>query len=287
MNYFVMHYASGEAFFSGILLIFAALALSFIDKKVWRIYISGVMCAFGAINIFASAIPIPVWLYWLFGILLLTQLTWGSSENIKKKYKYGLVIAIVLVLLLFLGLEIPWWISPKPIKLKSKTIFVIGDSISAGVGYKGEKTWADIIAVSKGINVINKSVGGGSAQSSIASLKKIKDIGSDDLVIVEIGGNDMFRNVDSHTFRLQLKKLLSNIKLKTSNIIMLELPLAPFFNGYGTAQRELSEELDVMLIPRSCFSYVLSGEKSTVDGLHLANFGHEKMAEIMSEYICF
>ena len=60
---------------------------------------------------------------------------------------------------------------------------------------------------------------------------------------------------------------------------MLELPWAPFHDGFRRAQREIAQKHGVTLIPRKVFSWVLSGQESTVDGIHLSNRGHEKMAE--------
>ena len=59
---------------------------------------------------------------------------------------------------------------------------------------------------------------------------------------------------------------------------MLELPWAPFHASFLKAQRELAIKHKVILIPRKVFSGVLEGSASTVDGIHLSNYGQEKMA---------
>lgn len=285
MNYFVIHYVSGEAFFSGIFLLILGVALSFSKINFIKFYLAGLICVFGAINIVASATPLPVWMYILLGILLVVQLICVDRKKIKKKYKLSVGITLVLASLLALSMELPFWFKPSAIKLKSKSIFVLGDSISAGIGFKGEKTWSEIIAENKGCKVINKSVGGGTVSTAVNSFKRIKNLCKDDLVIIEIGGNNFLNGTSTKAFHDGLKKLLSEVSSKTKNVIMFELPLPPFGNSFGKAQRELSAEFNVVLIPKKYFSWALTGSNSTMDGLHLSNSGHKKMAEIINMHI--
>jgi acyl-CoA thioesterase I len=285
LNYFIIHYVSGEAFFSGIFLLVLAVTLSFSSVKFIRLYLAGLICAVGAVNIVASSTPLPLWIYILLGILVVAQLICGDREKIKKKYKLIIGILLVLASLLAIVIELPFWINPSPIKLKSKNIFVIGDSISAGVGFKGEKTWAEIVAEKKGCNVVNKSVGGGTVSSAVSSFKRINKVNKNDLVIIEIGGNNLLNGSSTKAFRDGLKKLLSDVTSKTKNVIMFELPLPPFGNNFGKAQRELSSKFKVLLIPKKHFSWILTGSDSTIDGLHLSNSGHKKMAKTIMKHI--
>lgn len=285
MNSFIIHYASGEAFFVGIFLLILSVFLSFSAVRFFKTYLAGILCALGAINIIASAIPLFLWIYIPLFILIITQLICGGRKKIKKKYRIAAAAILVAVSLLALGLELPFWFSPAPVKLKSKNIFVVGDSISAGTGFKNEKTWSEIIADKCKCNVFNKSVGGGTVSSAVSTFGKIKNVGKNGLVILEIGGNNLLNGTSIPAFRKDLEKLLKAVSAKTANVIMLELPLPPFGNGFGKAQRDLSAEFNVVLIPRRCFAAVFAGAESTTDGLHLSNYGQEKMAEMIMEHI--
>jgi acyl-CoA thioesterase-1 len=285
LNDFILHFASGEAFFSGLLLLLIAVILSLFKAKFIRIYFAGIICIAGLISIAASSTPLPIWIYILLGVVVLAQLFCIESSKLKDKHKVFIRIAVCVVVLFAAGMELPFWFSPPPFELKSKTVFLIGDSLGAGTGFKGENTWAEIIAKKCDLNVVNKSVGGGTAESSIKSLKKINNIGENDLVIIEIGGNDMFRGMTGADFRRDLRELIVEVKKFTGNIIMLEIPLAPFSNGFGKAQRELCAEYNITLIPKKYFSWAVRGEKSTVDGLHFSNYGHEKMAKAVMGHI--
>ena len=172
MNYFVIHYVSGEAFFSGIFLLILGVALSFFKRKFIKLYLAKIICIWGVINITVSSTPLPLWMYIVLGILLALHFICGYQKNLRKEYKLSIAIPLVMVSLFLALLEAAFWISPPPLRLKSKNIFVLGDSISAGIGFKGEKTWSEITAEDKACKVINKSVGRRDCRHSCKFLQK-------------------------------------------------------------------------------------------------------------------
>jgi acyl-CoA thioesterase-1 len=60
---------------------------------------------------------------------------------------------------------------------------------------------------------------------------------------------------------------------------MLELPLPPFYNEFGRAQRRVARRHGVLLVPRRVMLGVLLHGGSTVDSIHLSPSGHARMAE--------
>jgi acyl-CoA thioesterase-1 len=61
-------------------------------------------------------------------------------------------------------------------------------------------------------------------------------------------------------------------------VVMFELPLPPFANEYGRAQRRLAAKHRVKLIPPRMLVDVLTAEGATIDSLHLSPTGHALMA---------
>jgi len=59
---------------------------------------------------------------------------------------------------------------------------------------------------------------------------------------------------------------------------MFELPLLPFCNAFGRAQRILAKKHEVTLIPKSYMTKVFSLKGGTLDGLHLSQKGHNALA---------
>jgi acyl-CoA thioesterase I len=283
MNAFVIYYVSGWAFYSGMALILSALGLSFCRQWIIKNYLVKLLGVVGGLNIFFSATPVlyilVVWLY----ILLVIQLLISGSDKIKLKYK--MINSAILALIIFTAffMELPYWFL-EPVRLRTNNIVVIGDSISGGIGFNGEQTWSDILKNEYNYNVANKSVGGGTVATGINSLRKA-EVGENDLIIIEIGGNDLFNGTSADKFYQDLDRLLADAKTKTPIVMLLELPL-PFLKvSFGRSQRELAAKYNVPLVPKHHFANVLSGADSTIDGLHLSNKGHRKMADMILKHI--
>jgi lysophospholipase L1-like esterase len=65
-------------------------------------------------------------------------------------------------------------------------------------------------------------------------------------------------------------------------VLLVELPLFPFQNAYGRAQRRIVAEHGIALLPKKYFTRVLALPGSTSDGLHLTQQGHDAMAAMMN-----
>jgi lysophospholipase L1-like esterase len=173
-------------------------------------------------------------------------------------------------------------LKPLPIVQYDK-VYVVGDSVSAGIGFKGERTWPEIVADECHAKVTNLSQGGGTSGSAIRQANLIKDKKA--LVFLEIGGNDMLGRTPLPEYRTDLDHLLDAVKGTERTIVMMEIPWAPFHGAFCRAQREMAGKHGATLVPRRIFAGVLDGKGSTVDGIHLSNRGHEKMAEAFMD-IC-
>ena len=65
----------------------------------------------------------------------------------------------------------------------------------------------------------------------------------------EIGGNDVFGPTTVNQFEKDLDQLLAEVSSPGRQVMMLELPLPPFYNGFGLAQRRLARQHNVLLVP--------------------------------------
>jgi acyl-CoA thioesterase-1 len=103
-------------------------------------------------------------------------------------------------------------------------------------------------------------------------------VGSNSLVLVEIGGNDLLGYSDSKTFYVQLDRLLAKLTAGNNQVVVFELPLLPFCNAFGKAQRNLAKKYNVTLIPKHYMTDVFGLKGGTLDGLHLSQKGHDALA---------
>ncbi|WP_339688349.1 hypothetical protein [Gimesia maris] len=63
--------------------------------------------------------------------------------------------------------------------------------------------------------------------------------------------------------------------------LLLELPLPPFYHGFGRIQRRLAKKHDVKLVPKRVLLSILAGGDATLDSIHLSQIGQQKMADVV------
>jgi acyl-CoA thioesterase-1 len=118
---------------------------------------------------------------------------------------------------------------------------------------------------------------GATAASALRQAERLSAEGG--IVLLEVGGNDLLGSTSASDFERDLGRLLDRVCLPGRAVLMFELPLPPFCNEYGRIQRRLASRHGVLLIPKRVFLAVLTGERATLDSVHLAREGHERMAE--------
>ena len=66
---------------------------------------------------------------------------------------------------------------------------------------------------------------------------------------------------------------------------MLELPLPPLRNRFGEIQRRVASESGAILIPKRVFCRLLTGNRATLDSIHLSKQGHQRAARIVWDLV--
>jgi acyl-CoA thioesterase-1 len=176
--------------------------------------------------------------------------------------------------------ELPYHLAPSLAAAGRPELFVIGDSVTAGLGDRKEVTWPALLAHDHGLTVHDFSHVGATVRS--AALKQaIRLEEKDGIVLLEIGGNDLLGTTSAPDFHNGLDQLLANVCRPGRTVLMFELPLPPFRNEFGRIQRALAAEYGVTLVPKRIFLHVLMTPGATVDGVHLSPKGHELMRDVV------
>lgn len=278
-----MHFGSGWSFYSGIILIFLSLAISLFDKSFLLKIIFRVGLILGLLAIFSSSVPLPYLPFLIFISIFFFIILAHLDTYAMRKVLLGLRILIALLCLTAGLIEGGNWVVPQLPQGNFDKFYVVGDSISAGIGFPGEKVWPELLSKEHGIKAVNLSVGGATLSTAFSNADGIKDEKA--FVILEIGGNDILRRTSLKKFETDLDKLLKKVCLPGRTVVMFGLPLPPFNGRFCASQREICRRYGVYLIPRRIFSEILTGEVKSVDGLHLSNTGHEHMAETVWDVI--
>tara|TARA_R110002111_G_scaffold262504_1_gene338848 strand:- start:198 stop:1055 length:858 start_codon:yes stop_codon:yes gene_type:complete len=274
VNPIVYHIASGQAFLTGVVLIILAALLSLRENRIMqRVMVLSFLV--GVILVAVSSTPLP---WWFYGVADVVTLVWLGTLFTKRWRKVA-AEALVGVWLLGLLLEVPYHLTPgvEPVSLRRLT--VIGDSVTAGLGDTETETWPRILSREQDIAVQDLSHVGdtvASARKRVAATEL-----KSPLVLLEIGGNDILGSTTPAQFATNLDALLSELESPGRQLVMLELPLPPFYHAYGRIQRELARKHKVKLVPKRVLLSIIAGGDATLDSIHLSQAGQQNMAEVV------
>jgi len=273
MNWLVYHIVSGQAFFSGISLLVIAVLSSTASRPLFS-RVSVLSFLVGVIAVVVSSTAIP---YWFYAVATIVTLAWIASRY-KKTWRRWAPYATVAAWLIAALIEIPYHITPSLNRTDNRSISIIGDSVTAGVGGdETSETWPSILAREHQLQVQDISHMGETAASALKRAKSHQITAP--VVVVEIGGNDILGSTTSAQFEGNLDALLAYLAAADRQIVMFELPLPPFYHEYGRVQRTVAAKYNVTLIPKRVFLSVIAGTDSTLDTIHLSQSGHQFMAD--------
>ena len=281
IDWFLYHVASGHAFFTGLTLIVAAVAVRAYAKERRRT--AAALGFLGLLAVAISATPLPWVVYgaWaaVLGLWLYTE-SQGTESHPRRlaACRMAAVLACVAA-----GLaELPYHVMPRA-RAANGAVAVIGDSVTAGMGENEAVTWPRLLAKRRGIVVRDHSAMGATVASARKQAAKL--LPGDELVVVEIGGNDLLGGTGLAGFETGLNALLRDVSRPGRRVIMFELPLPPGFNAWGLVQRRAAARHDAALIPKRALMGVFTGREATLDSIHLSQEGHERMAGIVDGLI--
>ena len=278
MNPIVFHLISGDAFFTGIALIVLGVLATRCSKAIVRRSTPLLLFA-GVLSVALSSTAIPYWYY--AGAVAFSLLAFARARRTTSSRAWA--AAVILVWIGLVVVEVPWRLTPRLSPVATRSLTIIGDSVTAGIGEGDIETWPGILARTHQIDVQDLSRMGATVGSADKSLQGT--IIRAELVLLEIGGNDLLGSTSTADFRKNLNDLLQHVGSPDRQVVMFELPLPPFYNEYGRIQRELAAQHGVKLIPRRVFLSILSGGGSTLDSIHLSQSGHRAMAGIVWEIV--
>jgi acyl-CoA thioesterase-1 len=286
-------FASGAGGIAGMGMIVAGTLLTFRSfqktaggkeprKRLWLV--SRLFILTGLLLILFSSASISAIQFRILGIFILAlAFCIGFDSPTTKPFLILLRVLIIGGCLFFIRNEWKMWKMPSTPPCSAETLYVVGDSLSAGIGFAGEKTWIDWVREERPeLQVVAFAAGGATLDYAIEKSSLILE--EDAWVILEIGGNDILNGLPSDRFKEKLDALFRTLCRQNRTVIMFELPLPPFANLYGYSLRQAAARYGVRLVPRRILSDLITG-KNTCDGLHFSNEGHRAMADVVLELL--
>ncbi len=176
---------------------------------------------------------------------------------------------------------------PGPTETDPLVVF-LGDSISAGLHVDPEDAFPAVVqeallASGTPFRMVNAGISG---DTSAGGLRRIDWLlkQSPDWVVIELGGNDGLRGMDLEAIEVNLRGIVERVQTAGAGVILCGMVLPPnygkdYVGGFRALYRELSEELDTVLVPDFLVGIGGDPELMMPDGIHPNERGHARLAE--------
>ncbi len=234
------------------------------------------MGLFGAALVVVSAEALPMAFYWVWAATGVGWLVASGSGRPKAIVSMGWLTLAMSLAAMVMAAAFQRLV---PVAAGNSRVYVVGDSISAGLDSRGNVPWPTLLRQTHGMDVVDLSRAGCSIGEATDRLKKAQIENA--VVVVEIGGNDLLNHLAPDIFDRELDTLIGQLQGASTRVAMFELPLFPFDNAYGVAQRRVAGKYHVPLVPRRYFAGILATPGDTVDGIHLSAQGQRAMADLV------
>jgi len=278
MNPWVLFFADGTIYFVGLILLYLGLCLSLRLKAKFPRKLCQILAITGVLLVLIYSTPMPWWAFsvWLWSVGAGFFALRKPAGALRAEYLLGWTTLLLILL------EAPCHRAPRIPIPEGGTLYVLGDSLSAGMGM-GETPWPEVLDGMLPNQVVNLARPGavtadGLRQAEFHSAEPAT-------VLIALGGNDVMDQTPLKSFRNSLDALMTSLTEQGHSLILLETPLYPFQGKYGRAQRQLARKHDAVLLPKRLITRTLGQPYATLDGLHLSDTGHRHLSQQIAEHI--
>ena len=169
--------------------------------------------------------------------------------------------AIGWVLLLFTALAQaqPAPAAPAQAAATTRTVLVMGDSLSAAYGLRADEGWVALTAAriakqAPGWRVVNASISGettaGGSARIVAEVLRHRPA----VVVIELGANDALRGLPLREMRRNLARMIGASQHVGAKVLLVGMRMPPnlgaeYTQGFERVYRDLADLFDVALLP--------------------------------------
>ncbi|MFZ6730440.1 arylesterase [Undibacterium sp. Ji42W] len=146
-----------------------------------------------------------------------------------------------------------------PAHSASKTILVLGDSLSAEYGLMRGKGWVALLEQrlqQKNIpaTVINASISGDTTSGGKARLTSLLERHHPEVVIIELGGNDALRGLSLKASEDNFKAMIDMVKAQHSKVLLVGMRIPPnygpdYSERFFSLYEKLAKANKIALVP--------------------------------------
>jgi acyl-CoA thioesterase-1 len=167
-----------------------------------------------------------------------------------------------------------------PTTPSSRTILVLGDSLSAAYHIAPESGWVTLLdqrlqqqSAQRQYHIVNASISGETTAGGLARLPKLLADNTPALVLVELGANDGLRGLPVEEIRANLQHILKACRDAGAKLVLIgiELPVnygPQYRDGLRNMYRDIAREFNAPLVPFLLEGVATDPKLMQDDGLH-------------------
>jgi acyl-CoA thioesterase-1 len=160
----------------------------------------------------------------------------------------------------------------------TRTVLVLGDSLSAGYGIRVEEGWVALLqkrlqSEGYGYRVVNASVSGETTSGGLNRLPRALEVHRPAVVIIELGGNDGLRALPLETTRANLVRMVELSQAAGAKPLLLGMKIPPnygprYTNGFEAVFARTAERYRLPYVPFFLEKVALREGMMQSDGIH-------------------
>jgi len=141
----------------------------------------------------------------------------------------------------------------------SKTILVLGDSLSAEYGLARGQGWVNLLSEKlrsekTGMEVVNASISGETTSGGKNRLPALIEKHKPDVVIIELGGNDALRGLSLKASDDNLHAMIQLAKLNKAKVLLIGMQIPPnygkeYTEAFTSLFQKIAKEQKISLVP--------------------------------------
>jgi len=162
--------------------------------------------------------------------------------------------------------------------IQSKSILVLGDSLSASYQIQFEQGWVNLLTdrlktSHPEVRVTNASFGGATTAAGVQRLPILLKEVKPDILILELGGNDGLQGKPLTYIKANLSNIIQTAQTAGTHVLLLGIKIPPnygtrytdpFFNQY----EELATQYNLLYVPFMLQGIIENSSLMQNDGIH-------------------
>jgi acyl-CoA thioesterase-1 len=171
----------------------------------------------------------------------------------------------------------------------SKTVLVLGDSLSAEYGIARGTGWVALLEQriqqkSIAVNVINASISGETTSGGKARLESLLKKYHPEIVIIELGGNDALRGLALSASEKNFRDMILLSKAYKAKVLLVGMQIPPNYGRDYTEQffsiySRIAKETHATLVPFFMEGVANKPELFQADRIHLLAAAHPALLD--------